>query len=327
MKNHPTTLQHDFPEEESMKRPQIAILVLLLAALLLSACGASAPAPQVVEKQVSPMNDMGVESPAAAEAPVAVETDGVSGAPASELIQETRKIIYNANMTLIVDDTESAAQEIADMAVGMGGYVANMNGYRQGDRMIYDITIRIPAEKFEAGRSSLRNIAVRVENEQVNTDDITDQYYDIDARLRTLKATEKELTQLLKETRERGGKVTDIMKIYDRLIQIRSQIESLQGKLNRLDKLTAFSTISIHLEPYILSKPIESQGWRPAEIIHSSFESLVNVLTGLATLLIQFVIVVAPILLILLLPLALIIWLIHRWQKHRLSKDKADAAE
>lgn len=321
MKNRQITLQHDFPEEESMKRPQIAIIVLLLAAMLLAACGGSAPTPQVVEKSMAP-------APAEAPAAESVDTDATlsNGAPASEIIQETRKIIYNANMTLIVDDTESAAQEIADMAAGMGGYVANMNGYRQGDRMIYDVTIRIPSEKFEAGRSALRSMAVRVENEQVNTDDVTDQYFDIDARLRTLKATEEELTQLLKETRERGGKVEDIMKIYDRLIQIRSQIESLQGKLNRLDKLTAFSTISIHLEPYILSKPIESQGWRPAEIIHSSFESLVDVLTGLATLLIQFIIVVVPILLILLLPLALIIWLVHRWQKRRQSKEEMDTS-
>jgi len=304
-----------------MKRPQVAIIVLVLAALLLAACG-GAPTPQAVERSMA--------APAPTEAPAAefvdMDTALSTGAPASEMIQETRKIIYNANMTLIVDDTESAVQNIADMAAGMGGYVANMNGYRQDDRMIYDITVRIPAEKFEAGRSALRSMSVRVENEQVNTDDVTDQYFDIDARLRTLKATEEELTQLLKETRERGGKVEDIMNIYDRLIQIRSQIESLQGKLNRLDKLTAFSTISIHLEPSILSNPIESRGWRPAEIIHSSFESLVNVLTGLAALLIQFIIVVVPILLILLLPLALIIWLIHRWQRRRQPKEETDSA-
>ena len=311
-----------------MKRPQIAIVILFLAALLLTACGASAPAPQVVEKVVmqSP-----VEAPAATRAPAAVSKDvamGVAnGAPASEMLQETRKIIYNANMTLVVEDTESAAQDIADMAAGMGGYVASMNGYRNGDSMVYDVTIRIPADKFEAGRNALHDMAVRVENEQVNTDDVTDQYYDIDARLRTLKATEEELTQLLKETRERGGKVDDIMKIYDRLIQIRSQIESLQGQLNRLDKLTAFSTISIHLQPHILSKPIENPEWRPAEIVHNSFESLMNVLTGLATLLIQFVIVVIPVLLILLLPLALIIWLIHRWQQRHRATEERNTAE
>lgn len=307
-----------------MKRTQIAIIILLLGALLLAACGASnAPAPQVIEK-TSP-----VEYPAAAptQAPAAreVANDASAGAPAAaEQALASRKIIYNANMFLIVKDTEQAAQEIADMAASMGGYVASMNGYRQDDRVLYDITIRIPANKFETGRSALRNMAVRVEHENISTNDVTDQYYDIDARLRTLKATEEELTQLLKETRERGGKVDDIMKIYDRLIQIRSQIESLQGQLNRLDKLVAFSTIDIHLEPHILAQPIESESWRPAEIIHNSFGSLLNVLTGLATLLIQLIIVVIPVLLIFLLPLALIIWLIHRWQQRRQARRKED---
>jgi len=309
-----------------MKRIQIVTLIMLLGALLLAACGASnAPAPQVIEKS-SPL-----EYPATAPTQAPAMREVVAGAstgtqPAAEQLLEARKIIYNATMFLVVKDTEQAVQEITDMAASMGGYVASMNGYRQNDRMLYDITIRIPADKFETGRSTLRSMAVRVEKEDISTNDVTDQYYDIDARLRTLKATEEELTQLLKETRERGGKVDDIMKIYDRLIQIRSQIESLQGQLNRLDKLVAFSTVDIHLEPHILAQPIESESWRPAEIIHNSFESLLNVLTGLATFLIQFVIVVIPVLLIFLLPLAFIIWLIHRWQQRR-QAQKEEAAK
>jgi outer membrane lipopolysaccharide assembly protein LptE/RlpB len=306
-----------------MKRSQIAIIVLLLAALLLTACGASQQfdnsAPGAIEKSAYQ-----AESPAA-ESPSGASTS--AGQTRTDQLQETRKIIYHADMSLVVDDTEQSVKEIVRLAESAGGYVASMNGYRQDDSMLYDITIRVPAEQFEPGLASLRKMAVRVERESLGTDDVTDQYYDLEARLRTLEATEKELTQLLEETRERGGDVDDIMKIYDHLTQIRSDIESLQGQLNRLEKLIAFSTISIHLEPYILSKPIESQGWRPAEIIHSSFVSLVNVLTGLATFLIQFVIVVLPVLVILFLPLILVIWLIHRWQKRRQLEKGKDTAE
>lgn len=204
------------------------------------------------------------------------------------------------------------------MAVSAGGYVARMNGYRQGDRMVYDITIRVPAEKFENARISLRKLAVRVEREDISTEDVTDQYYDIEARLKTLKETEAELTELLRETRERGGDVDEIMKIYDRLTRIRSEIESLQGQLNRLDKLVAFSTLNIHLEPHILSEPIKPQDeWSLAEIVHSSINTLVDILAGLAALAIRFVIVVVPVALILLLPIALILWGVNRWQKRR----------
>ncbi len=307
-----------------MKRILSAAVILLLATLTLTGCGSSSrhlesPALRAIE------SDNGVSYPAPTRAPVpkevAQEQVASAGQPSAEALMETRKIIYNADMFLVVEDTEQAAQDIVDMAMSMSGYVAAMNGYRQGDRLVYDITIRIPADKFETGRAALRNMAVRVENERVSTNDVTDEYYDIDARLRTLKATEKELTQLLEETRERGGSVDDIMKIYHELVRIRSDIESLQGQLNRLDKLVAFSTIDIHLEPHILSQPIESDGWRPAEIIHNSIATLMNALTSLATLLIQFVIVVLPLILVLTLPLILVIWLIRRWQKRRSSEN------
>jgi hypothetical protein len=268
----------------------------------------------VVEKSVGQAVSADNDMLAPREAPAAPMASSAL-APASQQMQSTRKIIYNADIALIVQDTEQTTQAIAEMAASMGGYVASMNGYHQGEQMIYDITIRIPSDKFEAGRSSLRQMAVRVEHENVSTNDVTDQYFDIDARLRTLTATEEELTELLKETRKNGGKVEDVMKVYDRLIQIRSDIESLQGQLNRLDKLVGFSTLNIHLQPHILSTAIENDDWHPAEIVHASINTLVNALTGLATLLIRLVIVVLPIALILILPLVLLVWLVSKWRQ------------
>ncbi|RUA16923.1 MAG: hypothetical protein DSY55_03115 [Clostridia bacterium] len=303
-----------------MKRYWIAIAILLVAALFLGACG-SAPSPQSSEKMLheapasagAPMP----EQPASASSVAVVSEDNGAQEPPADALLSDRKIIYNASIFLVVEDTEQTAQDVETMANSMGGYVASMNGYRQGERMLYDITIRIPAGQFNNSLAALRNLAVRVENENISTNDVTDQYYDIDARLDTLKATEKELTQLLKETRERGGKVEDIMKIYDRLIQLRSEIESLQGQLNRLDKLTAYSTIDIHLEPSILNQPIETKGWNPAETAKKSLQALISILTDLVNFLIALVIVVVPVAIIILLPLALVVWLIRRWQKRR----------
>jgi len=305
-------------------------MALLVALLTIAACGASREVmyeensgPYPMAKEVPPVASANVES---APEPDMAMPGSVSSATTAQ-IQDTRKIIYNANMYLVVDDTEKAAQQIAEMAKSMGGYVASMNGYRQDDSIVYDITIRIPADKFEDGRNALRTMAVRVEHESISTDDVTDQYFDIEARLDTLKATEKELTELMKDVRQRGGKVEDIMDIYDRLIQIRSEIESLQGQLNRLDKLIAFSTIDIHLEPSVLSKPIEGNGWRPAEIVRQSLDTLVDILAGLGTLLIGFVIIVLPVLLIVLIPILLIIWALKKWRKRKTAPAKLQEKE
>ncbi len=299
-----------------MKRLFALLAVLSLLVVLTTACGASRESDYGENYPTESVAALNERAPMPEDA-ASVEAVNASGGPDLQQLQDTRKIIYNADLSLVVDDTEQSVKDIAAMAESLGGYVASMNGYRQEESMVYDVTIRIPADKFETGLGTLRQMAVRVENENLGTNDVTDEYYDLDARLKTMQEAEAELTELLRQTRERGGSVEDIMAIYDRLIQIRADIESLQGQMNRLDKLIAFSTITAHLQPSILSKPIEGQGWRPAEIIRSSLDTLVDVLAGLATFFIQFAIIVLPVAVILLLPLALLIWLISRWLKRR----------
>jgi len=292
-----------------MKR--LIFVTVLISTLILAACGA-APQPQY---------DMAMEVPAAAppmeeymerEVMKEIEVSQDESSANTEQLLEDRKIIYNADMTLVVSDPAIAANDVEALVTSLGGYIANMNAYRGGeDLMFYNITLRVPADQFEAVRSSLRDMAVRVEREGVNTDDVTDQYYDLDARLRTLQATETELLALLEETRERGGEVEDIMSIYRELTNIQSQIESLQGQLNRLDKLVAFSTISVDLRSDELNKPI-STSWRPIEVLYGSFRTLVSAMQGLVNVMIYLVVVVLPILLLLAIPVVLL-FVVVRW--------------
>jgi hypothetical protein len=305
-----------------VKRLLTLSIGLLLVLTMLVACGASprqasyeeapmpASPPRVVEKMVEMPEDSG-------------------GAPAmtgtttsTDFLQEERKVIYNASLSLVVKDTEAAAKQIEELVTATGGYIANMNAYRSNDdQLYYNITLRVPVSGFDSVRDALRNLAVRVEHDSINTDDVTDQYYDLDARLRTLRATEEELLSLLKETRERGGKVEDIMAIYRELTNIQSQIESLQGQLNRLDKLTALSTISVELRPDELTQPIKTS-WRPLETLRNSFRVLLNVLEGLVDFLIYVVVVAVPTLIILAIPVLIVLFAL-RWLLRKLRNKKS----
>lgn len=294
-----------------MKR--IVILPIIFIFILAAGCAAARP-----EAGFAP-------APMATMAPAAEASSqdaNASDQKATDDIQDGRKVIYNANMALVVTDTEATAQQIDALAQSLGGYVANMNAYRDHNNiLVYDIALRIPAERFEAARTALRTFALRVENENINTDDVTDQYYDIEARLTSLRATEEELLKLLTETRERGGKVEDIMSIYRELTTIQAEIESLQGQLNRLDKLIALSTINISVRPDELATPIVEESWRPLETLRTSVGALVNVLRGLVDLLIYLVIVVLPVLLFLAIPVIIAI-LVLRWIIRRLQARK-----
>jgi len=308
-----------------MKRSLLAAaFILTLVSLLLAACAAPAP----------PFQDT-ASVPAAAPAPpraeeFQAEKEAFAGEGQDQIDSESvladRKVIYNANMGLVVADAELAAQQVQELAAAFGGYVANMNAYRGGaNALYYNVTLRVPSDQFDAARAALRDLAVRVEDESISTNDVTDQYYDLDARLRTLKATEEELLALLKETRERGGSVEDIMTIYRELTDIQSQIESLQGQLNRLDKLVALSTIDVRLQPDVLNQPITSS-WRPLETLRRSFEILINALQGLIDIFIFIFVVMLPVLLILAIPV-LVLFLIVRWLVRRRKTRSAEVEQ
>ena len=254
-----------------MKR--FVLIPLFIALFLMTGCGATAP-----EGAMSAV--MPTVVPAAESYRAEDQSQTANQADGQTLpTQQGRKVVYNADLTLIVPDTEAAAKQVTDMATALGGYVSGLNAYRSGadNLLYYNVTLRIPAENFEAARETLRKLALRVENDNISTDDVTDRYIDLDARLKTLRATETELQALLTETRERGGKVEDIMSIYRELTNIRAEIENIQGQLNMLDKLAALSTISVNLQPDELSKPIQSE-WRPLETLRGSFRTLISVL-------------------------------------------------
>jgi hypothetical protein len=288
-------------------------LLLLTVVLILGGC-AVAPPGQPSEQRLAPAQPAAPALPRPVESGLTPATDRVS----DQQLQEARKVIYNAGMVLVVNDTEAAARQVGELVTSLGGYVADMNGYRGDDNILrYTMTLRVPAEQFDAARAALRALAVRVDNETLNTNDVTDQYYDLDARLRVLRATEEELVALLRETRERGGKVEDIMAIYRELNTLRGEIESLQGQLNRLDKLVALSTITVELRPYELTVPVTTTPWNPLQTARESFGTLVQALRGLVDLLIRLIIIVLPLLLILAIPVIVVLFLVRALLRRR----------
>ncbi|MCO6451254.1 MAG: DUF4349 domain-containing protein [Caldilineales bacterium] len=295
-----------------MKR---AIAILILITLVLAACASGGQATADYASAPMPGAPAQPEMEAPAAEPYAEDTAGDIVKQAEG--QNDRKVIYNSRMDLVVEDTEAVGQQIGDLADSLGGFISGLNAFRgEGDQVFVSLTLRIPAEQFETARAALRGYAMRVENESINTNDVTDQYYDINARLTALRATETELLALLAETRERNGDVEDIMSIYRELTNIQGQIESLQGQLNRLENEVSLSTIDVVLRPDELTQPITTRAWRPLETLRNSFRTLLSALQGLIDVLIYVIVVALPVLLILAIPLIIIV-LIIRWLVRR----------
>lgn len=294
-----------------------SLSAVLLLVLLSAGCAKEEAAPTMEAE--APV------APSAADAPArSAPEPGVAQAATTLPQPATRKLIRRLELALVVKDTEATAAALQKLVTSMGGFVSDVNASRDGMTMRYAMTLRVPAERLDAAREEIRRMALRVEREQMTTEDVTSQFVDSEARLRSLRATEDELRELLAESRERARKVAEVMEIYNNLTGVRTQIEQIQGQLNQLQGQVSFSTINLTLEPDSGSKPIVAEdGWRPGETTRNAFRNLVGFLQGVVDVLIVTVINGIPIALVLLIPVLLMRKAWRRWGRRSPAEPAA----
>jgi hypothetical protein len=202
-----------------------------------------------------------------------------------------RMVIYNANLDLIVADTLKAMEEVRKIIQTAGGYIASSNSYRQDEQLRANITARVPAEKLNETLDLLKKAALTVDREGLKGEDVTDQYTDLEARLRNMEASEKQYLEILKK----ADKIEDVLAVQHRLDDIRGQIEQTKGRMEYLAKSAALATIQITLIPDALARPIAIGGWRPAGTARDAFEALLWALKTIGDILIWTTICVLPV--------------------------------
>lgn len=205
-----------------------------------------------------------------------------------------RKLIRTVDLHLEAADTEAIADQLQALSASAGGYIASQSRERHQDVLYFRITLRVPVDSLEGVLEKIKALAVRVSREQMGTEDVTDRFVDLEARLRSLRATETELQGLLSESRARQHKVEDIMAIYRELTEIRSRIEQIQGQRNVLENRASLSTINIQLSPTDAARPVVDDAWRPGDTVRSSLRTLLDLGQGLARFLIFCLIVIVP---------------------------------
>jgi hypothetical protein len=263
-------------------------LPVFLALVLLSvSCGSSSSPRQASLEEASVQPAM---------APSAPREAGEAGAPATD-----RMIVKKVQMTLIVENAQSAAIKAEKIVTDAGGYVATSNSWKDEGAVRARLTVRVPANKLDAVLGQFRALAMEVDSESISGEDITEQYVDLQASLRNEQAYEKELLALLTETRQRTGKAADVLAVYNQLKETRGRIEQMQARSQYLEKMSALATIDLELTPSALSQPIAVGGWHPTGTIREAIRVLLRALQILVDIVIVLVIVVLPLVILVLL--------------------------
>jgi len=210
-------------------------------------------------------------------------------------------VIYNASLDLTVVDTPQAIEAVQQIIQAVGGYVAESNSYRREGQLHAAITARVPADQLTQTLAQLRKVALTVEHEVLTSEDVTDQYTDLQSQLRNLQASEQQYLEIMK----RADKIEDVLAVQQRLTETRSQIETIQGRIAYLSRSAALATVKIALTPDTLTQPLSASGWRPQGTALAAFNALLMALKTLGDILIWGLVCVLPVALLIGLPLYL----------------------
>jgi hypothetical protein len=187
------------------------------------------------------------------------------------LTTDERMIVRTGEMSLVVEEVIQASDDIARLAVRFDGYVVSSQISGEEEEMRGRISIRVPDEKFDQALVELRNLAVRVKSESTSSQDVTEEYIDLESRLKNAEATERQYLALLEKAKD----VADILKIYESLSRVRQDIEQIKGRMQYLERTSSMSLILVHLEPQATAKPLVHAGWSALEALKSAVRGIV----------------------------------------------------
>ena len=328
-------------------RSGLFILSVLVVMLILAACGAPAAtrapdhlgapatqapaateapaeafagAPPLVEGSLEKQGETSAQDQAVGQAPVAPASTAAafeitnSSGDLTVIQNSNRMIVKNADVRLTVKDTDIAMDRATQIIGDASGYMISSRVWYQdyyGNNLKYAaITIGVPVDQFEKVLTRLRGLAIKVVDETASGDDVTNQYVDLQSQLTNLEATRARIQDFLKDTKT----VDEALRVNQELSNIEGQIEQIKGQMNYLNNRSAFSTITLNLEPEfpaLTPTPTPTAvptatpvAWKPGDTFNDAKHTVTVAYQGIADFLIWLGVVILPILL----PPAIVLW-------------------
>ena len=243
-----------------MKKKLTLLFALILLISLFAGCGSSKSDSASMETTMATSSSVSnntsaaygyaydMEAPAAAEKSESVETTAAGGG----IAQANVKMIYSADISLQTTEFDEATAKMSELVSSLGGYfeassVDNYGSYRYGS-----YTIRVPAEHFESFCNQLSQLC-QLNSISRSADDISEVYYDTEARLTTQRTKLERLQELLAQAES----MEDIITLESAISETELAIENLTGTLRHYDSLVGYSTIRVSIDEVYKLEEVE----------------------------------------------------------------------
>lgn len=232
--------------------------------------------------------------------------------------QVQRIVIKSATLSITVENVSEKVASITAIAEDMGGWVVSSIVRGNDESRSGTISIRVPAEQFNHVIESIKLDAEKVNSEQINGQDVTEEYTDLQSRLRNLQAAESQMQTFLEDAQD----TDDVLRIYNELVSLRGEIEVAQGRINLLQDSASYSSISVSIAEVSDDDDAdedEDNPWKPGETIGNAFDSLVVALRAVVDVTIWLLIFAAPLAIVVGVPG----WLGWRFVGKRLRREQS----
>jgi hypothetical protein len=156
-----------------------------------------------------------------------------------------RKIVYTADVDIVVEEFDLVPSQVKDLAEQHSGYIAksDIRG-RPGSPRSGEWTIRVPVANYEDFLAAAGELG-ETRSVRTDSDDVTSEFYDVEARIRNKKQEEDRLRKHLEDS---TGKLEDILHVEREISRVRGEIERMEGRMRVLKDLTSLTTINLRVD-------------------------------------------------------------------------------
>jgi hypothetical protein len=142
---------------------------------------------------------------------------------------------------------------------------------------------------------------------------VTDQYVDLESRLRHLEAEEAQLSKFLEDAEDTEA----VLAVYDHLAETQAEIEQVKGRMAYLETLSAMATVTVELFPEEAPPEVLDESWKPGFTLRNAARALLDTLKTLGDIVIWLAVYVLPVLLILAVPVVIVVWAVRRRRRRK----------
>src|SRR6185369_670939 len=203
--------------------------------------------------------------------------------------------------------TPEAQHTVTSIAEAHGGFVVTSESKQRenidpSQRAVdFKLVVRVPFDQFGGALDDIRKLASNVPEEKTTGEDVTEEFIDLEARIKTQKALELQFIEIMKQAK----KVEDALEVQSQLADVRTEIEKLEGRKRFLENRSSLATITVNIQaprPIIATTPT-GFGHSVREAISDSIE----LGSGLFLFFVRALILMVPLLIFVVLPFALVI--------------------